>query len=543
MGGVKDSLARGTALRECIKELKQKKAQLRADAAKKGAPLKLGAVTSKVPENPAVPLDTHIAGPETLTLRQIMQSEKLSYGDALAVFTQVREELSPAGSPVSVKPKHRPRKENNESAKKNKSAKKAEEDAEEEEDEENGEEPEEGEEATGATNVAAKKGAPKAKARGKAKAKAKAAPKEKSKPKANATAQEEEDEEEEQDEEPDKPSKSGQPTKGKGKAKAKQNEDDDQEDTEPKGKGKRNAAPKGKAKSKPKAKELEDDDDDHDEQAEEHEEEEAEESGDEEEEEEVPKPKAKAKARGKAKASANPKSKPSPNPKGKAKATAKKATAPKIKRKNAEESLEDMSEGEEAPSSAKRGKPNDQIDDDESFGLPPMPKRVRKKQAPLSPTPEKSAEHHDDDDDDDVREGAVSEEEGLDGEPLDEMEGVSEILERASSGSKKDSALAPHDPSLDDTLIEDGTQVDNAMVDEGSQLYLVKILIMMDQPTIRLGPLKTFKPLTHLRSCSTFKEGQALLAESRASSQAEAGPLVSKKSLDNLSDLLTTCPD
>ena len=77
MGGVEDSLARGKALRECIKELKQKKAEQKADAAKKGAPLKLGAVTSKVPENPAVPLDTHIAGPETLTLGQIMQSFSL----------------------------------------------------------------------------------------------------------------------------------------------------------------------------------------------------------------------------------------------------------------------------------------------------------------------------------------------------------------------------------------------------------------------------------------------------------------------------------
>ena len=49
--------------------------------------------------------------------------------------------------------------------------------------------------------------------------------------------------------------------------------------------------------------------------------------------------------------------------------------------------------------------------------------------------------------------------------------------------------------------------------------------------------------LMHLRSCDTFKEGQALLEEARASSTGGSGRLVRQQSLEEISEILQSWLD
>ena len=46
-----------------------------------------------IPADPPVPLDERISGPCSLTLEELMVSERLTYADAVVVFENVREGL------------------------------------------------------------------------------------------------------------------------------------------------------------------------------------------------------------------------------------------------------------------------------------------------------------------------------------------------------------------------------------------------------------------------------------------------------------------
>ena len=86
--GVKDALARGKAMRKLVQELKDKKVAEKEARKSSGALSLASGASSPAPENPPVSLDERMAGPGTLTLGELMKSEKLSYGDALKVFVR-----------------------------------------------------------------------------------------------------------------------------------------------------------------------------------------------------------------------------------------------------------------------------------------------------------------------------------------------------------------------------------------------------------------------------------------------------------------------
>ena len=107
MAGGKDlaeAFKRGKLVRDGIKALKEYKAQEKLKNktnAKKnpssGSGLSLASSSKPnphgIPADPPVPLDEKLAGERSLTLQELMESERLTYADALVVFENVREGL------------------------------------------------------------------------------------------------------------------------------------------------------------------------------------------------------------------------------------------------------------------------------------------------------------------------------------------------------------------------------------------------------------------------------------------------------------------
>ena len=72
----------------------------------------------------------------------------------------------------------------------------------------------------------------------------------------------------------------------------------------------------------------------------------------------------------------------------------------------------------------------------------------------------------DDNGDDDMRDECAEDDVGLDGEPLDELECLEDVLERASESARSGEnakSLQPanplHDPALDETQVDDSSQL------------------------------------------------------------------------------------
>ncbi|CAE7194098.1 unnamed protein product [Symbiodinium sp. CCMP2592] len=253
---LRESFKKGLAVRKSIADLKESKKLEKGEKAKKtrGTLSVASSSSSGVPDNPPVPLDERLNGPTSLTLGELMTSERLNYEDALRVFLNVRQEFEEQAKNEA--------KANSKTSRK----RKAEETPNEEEDDE----------PDSPDPTKPPKASPKTRGKPKAKGKAKPLPKEpeeeeeesdnqdpgkllkatpktratpKTKSKASHTAKEPQEEEEEKE---DSPEAAKPPTRATPKSKA------DQEDKEhdlailPKASPKTRVSPKGKAKGKPK---------------------------------------------------------------------------------------------------------------------------------------------------------------------------------------------------------------------------------------------------------------------------------------------------
>ena len=92
--GLRDSFKQGLVVRQSIASLKESKKLEKADkSTSKSGRLSLASSSSGVPEFPPVALDEHLNGATSMTLGELMRSERLNYDDALRVFLNVRQEF------------------------------------------------------------------------------------------------------------------------------------------------------------------------------------------------------------------------------------------------------------------------------------------------------------------------------------------------------------------------------------------------------------------------------------------------------------------
>ena len=105
--GLAEALKRGKLVRDGIKALKVHRAEERANSKTKGnksssssgaSGLSLQSLRSHsnprgIPADPPIPLHEKLSGARSMTLEELMVSERLTYADALVVFENVREGL------------------------------------------------------------------------------------------------------------------------------------------------------------------------------------------------------------------------------------------------------------------------------------------------------------------------------------------------------------------------------------------------------------------------------------------------------------------
>ena len=92
---LRESFKKGLAVRQSIADLKEtKKLEKTQKAKKKSGSLSVASSSSSgVPDSPPVALDERLDGPTSLSLGELMTSERLNYTDALKVFLNVRQEF------------------------------------------------------------------------------------------------------------------------------------------------------------------------------------------------------------------------------------------------------------------------------------------------------------------------------------------------------------------------------------------------------------------------------------------------------------------
>ena len=90
---LRESFKKGLAVRQSIADLKTKKPEKTQKAKKSGSLSVASSSSSGVPDNPPVALDERLDGPTSLSLGELMTSERLNYTDALKVFLNVRQEF------------------------------------------------------------------------------------------------------------------------------------------------------------------------------------------------------------------------------------------------------------------------------------------------------------------------------------------------------------------------------------------------------------------------------------------------------------------
>ena len=102
--GLAEALKRGKLVRDGIKALKVHRAEERANSKTKGnksssssgasgLSLRSHSNPHGIPADPPIPLHEKLSGARSMTLEELMVSERLTYADALVVFENAREGL------------------------------------------------------------------------------------------------------------------------------------------------------------------------------------------------------------------------------------------------------------------------------------------------------------------------------------------------------------------------------------------------------------------------------------------------------------------